>query len=564
MSHWDHSTDFLVVGSGGGGMTGAITAHDGGAEVLIIEKTDRYGGTTTMSGGVIWVPNNHLMKAAGIEDSEEEAWEYLRAVTGGEVCEQRLRSYIRHAPQMVQALENQGDVRYGAATTYMDYYPELPGAKCGGRSLDPEPFSARKLKGLVDQQRQSRQGNVLNFSVTAREGRALVNFNWQSWLLLIRRLALYYLDIPSRLRGLPDNRMTLGRSLGGQLRYAVMRRAIPLWLDTRLLQLLVSDGVVTGAVLEKDGVKLRVRARKGVLLAAGGFDHNQQMREQYHPASWRPGWSAGNPGNTGDAILAGQAVGAALEFMHCAWWTPTYRMPDGRADALIAGKSMPGSIFVDLAGQRFTNEAAPYEDVTKEQFAAHEVSAASVPCYMVFDANYRRNYPIGPIGPAKAMPDELIPADLKQMNFLRRAASLRELAELVSIDADGLEATVARFNGFAATGKDLDFGRGDSVHDRYYSDPAVTPNPNLGPLERGPYYAIEILAGDLGTKGGLKADACGRVLDEGGEAIPGLYASGNCSASVMGNSYPGAGSTIGPAMTFAWLAARHATGDAIQ
>ncbi|MCZ6829850.1 MAG: FAD-binding protein [Gammaproteobacteria bacterium] len=564
MSDWDYSTDFLVVGSGGGGMTGAITAHDRSAAVLILEKTDRYGGSTTLSGGVIWVPNNHLMKAAGIEDSEAEAWEYLHAVTAGEVCERRLRSYIRYAPEMVQTLETQGDVRYGAATTYMDYYPELPGAKRGGRSLDPEPFSARRLRGLADLQRRSKQGDVLRFSVTAREGRALVNFNWKSWLFLIKRLVLFYLDIPSRLQGRPDNRMTLGRSLGGQLRYAVMRRNIPLWLNTRLLELVVSDGAVTGAVVEKEGTKMRLQARKGVLLAAGGFDHNQQMREQYHPDSWRPGWSAGNPANTGDAILAGQAVGAAVEFMHCAWWTPTYKMPDGRADALIAGKSMPGSIFVNQAGQRFTNEAAPYEDVTKGQFEAHSGSAASVPCYMVFDATYRRKYPIGPIGPAKAMPDEMIPADLKRMNFLRRAATLRELAEQLGIDADGLEATVARVNGFAASGRDLDFGRGDSLHDRYYSDPAVSPNPNLAALAQGPFYAIEILAGDLGTKGGLKADAWGRVLDQQDQTITGLYAAGNCSGSVMGNSYPGAGSTIGPAMTFAWLAARHATGDALQ
>lgn len=545
-------------------MTGAITAFDRGAEVLVLEKTDCYGGTTTMSGGVIWVPNNHLMKAAGIDDSEAEAWEYLHAVTGGEVCAQRLRSYIRHAPEMVRALEAQGDVRYGAATTYMDYYPELPGAKPGGRSLDPEPFSARKLGAMVDFQRQSKQGNVLRFSVTAREGRALVNFNWKSWLFLIKRLASFYIDLPSRLRGRPDNRMTLGRSLGGQLRYALQRREIPLWLNTRLLELVLEQGVVTGAVVEKEGVKMRLRARKGVLLAAGGFDHNQQMRQQYHPAAWRPGWSAGNPGNTGDAILAGQAAGAALDFMHCAWWTPTYKMPDGRADALIAGKSMPGSIFVNQAGRRFTNEAAPYEDVTKAQFKAHSDATASVPCYMVFDASYRRKYPIGPIGPARAMPDELIPAALKQMKFLRCAPTLRELAQQLAIDADGLEATVARVNGFAVTGKDLDFGRGDSVHDRYYSDPAVRPNPNLAAITEGPFYAIEILAGDLGTKGGLKTDAWARVLNADDQHIGGLYAAGNTAASVMGNSYPGAGSTIGPAMTFAWLAARHATGDALQ
>jgi 3-oxosteroid 1-dehydrogenase len=309
---------------------------------------------------------------------------------------------------------------------------------------------------------------------------------------------------------------------------------------------------------------MRIQARRGVLLAAGGFDHNAEMRAQHQHPAVRSEWSAGSPDNTGDAIRAGESLGAELEFMGSAWWTPTYLNPDGRSEALIAGKSMPGSIFVNRAGKRFVNEAEPYEDLVKNQFKAHSEAEQSVPCYMVCDARFRHNYLLGPIGAGKAMPDELIPADYKKAKFLNKADSLAELAALLDIDAAGLEHTVARVNEFARTGKDLDFGRGDSLHDRYYSDPSVKPNPNLGPLTEAPFYAIQICAGDLGTKGGLKADEFGRVQRADGSCIDGLYVTGNSSGAVMGDTYPGAGSTLGPAMAFGWIAAQHATGTRLS
>ncbi len=564
MDAWDVETDLLVVGSGGGGMTAAAMAADLGGDVLLIEKTEFYGGSTAMSGGVIWVPDNHLMKLAGIDDSAEEAWQYLQAVTGGEVREGKLRAYIRQAPAMVKDLQERGIAAFGATTTYMDYYPELSGGKSGGRSLDPEPFSARKLGDTVEQQRTSRQGRVLTFSVTAREGRAFVNFGWRAVLLLAKRMFLYYLDIPSRLKKRPDNRMTLGRSLCGQLRYALLQRKVPLWLNSSLIELIEEQGKVVGARVERDDEQLRIRARRGVLLAAGGFDHNRELRSEYQHTALAFGSSAGNPANTGDGIAAGLKVGGAVEFMHCAWWTPTYRGPEGAAEALIAGKSMPGSIFVNQGGLRFTNEAAPYEDVTKAQLDAHRDDNSSVPCFMVFDARFRRSYPIGPIGPSKAMPDNMIPAALKKTNFLKRADTLEKLAEQLGVDRAGLLTTVERVNRFAQSGVDEDFGRGESLHDRYYSDPKIGPNPCLGPVEEAPFYAIEILAGDLGTKGGLKTDERARVLDAQDQAIPGLYATGNCSGSVMGNSYPGAGSTIGPSMAFGYIAAHDALGVELE
>lgn len=560
MDNWDQSVDFLIIGSGGGGMTAAVAAADRGARVLMVEKAPVYGGTTALSGGVIWVPDNHLMKNSGFYDSYEYALRYLEQVVPPEVDRERLGAFVRHAPRMLRYLEEKADVRFEAATQYMDYYPELDGGKSGGRSLDPVPFSRRKLGGLYRDQRVPPFTPMrLGFSVTAAEAHRMLDFDWKSWLLIARRVLLYWLDVPSRLRGLPDNRLTLGQALVGRLRHAVARRNVPLWLNCAARELVVEKGQIAGAIVERDGQPLRIRARRGVLLAAGGFEHNPEMRREYHRHPCDE-WSAASRDNTGDGIRMGQAVGADTEFMHCAWWSPTLRMPDGQALALINGKSFPGSIFVNSDGRRFVNEAAPYEDVVKAQFDSHHNGTSAIPCYMIFDGRFRHHYAVGTIAPAKALPDRMLPEELKRAQFLKKADSLDELAVMLDIDAGGLRETVERVNDMARDGVDRDYRRGESLHDRYYCDPKHLPNPTFGPIQEPPFYAVEIYPGDLGTKGGLRCDAFGRVLDRGGNPLPGLYATGNCSAAVMGDSYPGAGSTIAPSMTFGYLAALHACG----
>lgn len=562
MSSWDHEIDFLVIGSGGGGMTGAVIAHDCGADTLVIEKSPVYGGTTALSGGVIWVPNNHHMPGVNIPDSAEDAYTYLKVVTAGEVEETRLKAYIERAPEMLRYMEDHGSTVFEAAPQYMDYYPELEGGKPGSRSIDPAPFSRRKLGEEGDTQRAPNQGGVFNLSMTAKEAHYLLDFTWKTYVWLAKRLFQYWTDIPARLKGKQDNRMTLGRGLVGMLRYAMKRRNIDLWLNTPFKEFIKEDGRVIGVVAEKDGKAIRIKANKGVLLAAGGFAGNTEMRQQYQQAPISNEWTAANPDNTGDGISAGQSIGAATEFMHCAWWTPTYKIPSGASEALIIGKSMPGSMFVNKAGRRFVNEAAPYEDVVKGQYASQAKGIDSVPAFMVFDARFRETYPCGPIGPASAQPDSMIPK--RYEGFLKKADSLEELANILGVDAEGLVDEVAKNNRFAETGIDEDFARGSSLHDRYYSDPKITPNPNIAPIIKAPFYAFEIYPGDLGTKGGLKANEHGQVLSETGETIDGLYVTGNSSGAVMGNSYPGAGSTIGPSMAFGYMAACHAMGQIPQ
>ena len=536
-------------------MTASIVARDAGLKALVLEKTELWGGTTSTSGGVIWVPDNHLSAEVGIHDSEEEGRHYLEKAAA-DADPARRETYLRRAPEMLLYMEKHTRVVYKATPRYMDYYPEEPGAKPGGRSLDPLPCSSAPLGKELSTMRKPNYG-MQRYAATADEVHQLIELGPRAWLLMTRLALRYWLDIPYRLRGRQDRRLTLGRALAGRLRQSMLERDISLWRNTEVRELLLKDGRVTGVIAEREGRLLNIRARRGVLLAAGGFARNGEMRRRYHQGLSDPTWSAVQPGDTGDGIRMGMAAGAAVEHMHAAWWTPTYIRPDGRAEALIIGKSMPGCIFVNRAGQRFTNEAAPYEDVVRGQYAAHE-RGDSIPCFLLFDARVRRKYPTGPIPPGKVMPDVAIQGDLRE--FLTRADTLEALAEKLGISKDGLSETIRHFNEHARRGEDPAHRRGQSLHDRYYSDPKVKPNPTLAPIEKPPFYAFPIYPGDLGTKGGLRCDVRGRVLREDGTVIPGLYATGNCAAPTLGSGYPGAGSTIGPAMTFGYIAARDAAG----
>lgn len=561
----DFTTDFLVVGSGAGGMTAAVVAAELGAQSLVIEKADRYGGTTALSGGGIWIPNNDHMARAGIKDCEQDALVYLERVIGPAVNPEKIRAYVREAPAMVRFLDQRTPIRFHAAEHYADYYPELSGGKTGGRTLDPVPIQLRELGDEFQRMRwPDYLTGLMRVAITMRESHALMQFSARGYAYLLRNLARYYLDIPGRLRGLPDRRLTLGRALVASCRKAMLERDIPLWLNTAAAELLLENQRVVGVRALRDGQPIVIRARRGVLLAAGGMGQNVAMRQQYGQLPTGETFSSASPDDMGDAIRLGLDCGAALEFMECAWWTPSIRLPDGRLQALITGKSMPGSIFVDSRAQRYCNEASPYEDVTKAQWRNHRDNAPSVPSHMIFDARFRHNYMIGTLPPGRLRSDASIQRELIDTGFLKKADSLRELAALLGLDGAALERTVERHNEFARTGEDLDFGRGDSATDRYYSDPKIKPNPNLAPIARAPFYAVAVYPGDLGTKGGLKCDEYARVRDTGNRVIEGLYATGNCTGSVMGDSYPGAGSTIGPAMTFAYVAARHALASKSQ
>lgn len=555
---WDHSVDLLIVGSGAGAMAAAITAHDRGGKTLLIEKTHLYGGSSAMSGGSLWIPNNHLMAAAGVNDTPDEALTYLKHITRGAVPEEKLVRYVDTAPKMLRYLSERGHLRMQSMLTYTDYYPEAPGGKPGGRSVEPEHFDARALGDDFDRLREPALQELVvgRMSMTATEAHHLLARH-PGWIGLTSKImSRYWLDFGQRMKSKRDRCLSLGNALVGMLRRTMLDRQMPLWLETAARELVVENGRVVGLVAEQRGRTIRIRAEKGVVLAAGGFESNDAMRKQYLPNPTEASWTTANPGNTGDAIQMGLALGAGIDLMDDAWWGPTTVVPgETRARMLVIEKGLPGSIFVNKRGQRFLNEASPYNDICKAMYANHTPESPCVPAYMIFDATYRKKYPCGPFFPGSQQPDWALPRQLKETRYLKKADTLDGLAAELGIDAAGLKASVARMNDFARNGKDLDFRRGESLFDRYYGDEKVQPNPCLAALETPPYYGLVIYAGDLGTKGGLTVDASARVLRTDGSVVPGLFAIGNCSASAMGRTYPGAGGTMGPAMTFGYILA---------
>jgi len=377
--------------------------------------------------------------------------------------------------------------------------------------------------------------------------------------LTARNMARYFRDLRWRLFSKRDRCLSLGNALVGMLRRSLMDRDIALWLRSAVTELVVENGRVAGVVADRNGRSMRIRAEKAVVLAAGGFEANQAMRDQYLPKPSRAEWTSGSPGSTGDAIRMGMAIGADVDLMNEAWWGPTTVVPgEARARVLVIEKGLPGCILVNKRGQRFVNEASPYSDIVQAMYASNSADAPSVPAYMIFDAEYRRKYPFGPFLQATQQPDWMLPRAFRN-DYLAKADTLEGLAAKLGVDAKGLREGVERFNANARAGNDPDFHRGEGVFDRYYGDEKVSPNPCLAPVEKPPFYGIEAYAGEFGTKGGLKTDIRARVLDKAGKVIEGLYAIGNCSASVMGPTYPGAGGTIAPAMTFGYIAARDIT-----
>ncbi len=557
---FDHSVDLLIVGSGAGAMSAAIRAKDLGADVLLIEKTDLYGGSSAMSGGSLWIPCNHLMKQDGVvADTPEEALEYLKNITEGQVPEVKLRKYIDEAPKMLSYLHENARLNMFSMPAYADYYAETPGGKPGARACEPHRFDGRLLGDDFYKMREPAVQELImgRMSMTATEARTVLT-GGPGWIGLSLKIGLqYYLDIVGRFKGHRDRSCALGNALIGQLRLSIIDRNIPLWLESPFEEFILEGDRVVGAVVNKQGKRMRIESKRGVLLAAGGFESNDEMRKEYLPNPTKAEWTCANPGNTGEVIQKGHDLGARLGFMDGAWWGPVTVVPgEERARMLVVEKGLPRSMMVNSKGERFLNETAPYDDICKDAYRVNSPDATSVPCWFVFDATFHKKYPAGPYYPG--MP--ISKAHLRD-GYIKKADSVRELAELMGVDADGLEKTVEKMNAYARDGKDPEFGRGETTYGRYYGDATAEPNPCLGPIDTAPYYAIEIYPGDLGTRGGLDVDENARVLKEDGSTIEGLYAVGNCSAAVMGPTYPGAGGTIGPAMTFGFVVAENLFGE---
>lgn len=553
--------DVLVVGSGNGGMTAALSSNIMGAKrVLVIEKDSLYGGTSAMSGGGVWVPCNRYAKEAGSSDSFREAFSYLReTIPREDTSDIMLETYLKYSPEMVDFLHENTEVRYESLAHYPDYFSEAPGSRSGHRSMEPKPISSTVLG---EQIRYLRPPNPMiklfgRIHFTQRELHVLMG-KLPGWMLItLREVLKYALDIPSRIRGKQSRRLTMGAAGVARLRLSLLKRGIPVYLNTRLVDLLEDKGRIVGVRAERNGQALVIKARQGVILASGGYEHNQELRSQNLPSPTDNRWSSGSRSNTGDALAAAKAVGAATRLMNQAWWSNTISVPGESYPRLsIFEKSLPGNYVIDSNGRRIANESQNYMTFIKALHQKHAEGETREPYYMIFDSTHRRKYIVGPLLPGATWPDFMIPARYYSNGFLTKARTLSDLASKIGVDSDSLADTVAKVNEFSRTGNDLDFHRGDAIYDRYYSDPSVTPNPCLAPVKRPPFYAMKLDAGDFGTMGGMVINEHAQVINKQGRAIPGLYATGNCAMGIL-TTYPGPGSTLGPAMTFGYLAAKH-------
>lgn len=557
---WDREVDVLVVGTGNGALTAALCNWEMGTEdVLIIEKTDKVGGTSATSGGGIWIPVNHYAKACGADDSAEDAKKYLMGTLFGEdVPEEMIDTYIEQSPKMLKFLADRTDVIYESLEHYPDYYTNYDGAKSGHRSLEPKPIAMSELgddwKNVRWTHHMMRMFSRIHFTQVEAHTIMTQAPGWKS--LLAKMILGYVTDISWRFRTAIDRRLCTGSAGIARLYLSVKKRGIPLLFNSRMTSLIEDGGRVTGVIVQQGGKTLRIGARKGVVLGAGGFEKNQALREQYLPAPTNTQWSAGNPANEGDALLAGLSLGAKTRLMKDAWWTTTLCVPDEPTPRLaIMEKSFPGSCVVNRAGERFANESQNYMAFQKDLFATHSDTSPNAPAWQIFDARFRRNFMVGPLMTAAMKPDWQIPKSWFETGFVAKANSIHDLAEQVGIDPQGLEGTIAKMNRYAETGTDEDFHRGESAYDRYYADPNIKPNPCLASIDEGPFYAMRIEAGDFGTLGGLDTDVHGRVKLEAGGVVGGLFAVGNCSAAIL-PTYPGPGATLGPAMTMAYQSAK--------
>jgi succinate dehydrogenase/fumarate reductase flavoprotein subunit len=557
---FDHTVDVLIVGSGGGGMTAALTATARGMSALVIEKSSHFGGSTALSGGGIWVPGAPSQRREGYVPSPEGVVEYLRQITDGLVSDARIRQYVESSPKTLELLEGlSGWLEFVWKPGYADYYPELPGGSELGSTINVPPIDLRKLGD--DQQKLLAPLALAPKGIWLgpKELRSFYRIR-QSWagkgvlLKLIARMV--------RARVFGERMAAIGQSLAARLRLAMREHDIPLWLDTPMTELLTqADGSVIGARVDRAGKAQRIAARHGVILASGGFDHDLARRKELLPEVEQD-WSFGNPAAMGDGIRAGEKVGAATDLLDEAWWFPAIQWPDGRMQFMLNERMMPAQFIVNGDGKRFINEAAPYMDFGHAMIDGQRSGVTHIPCWLITDHRSFNRYVVGGHLPIPKVPFAPVPTGRKvpaawlESGVVKAATNWDEMATTIAVPAAQLRETARRFNELAHKGHDDDFNRGDSVYDNYYGDPTL-PNPNLYPLGDPPYYAFRIVLGDLGTSGGLRTDEYARVLRPDDTVVPGLYAVGNTSAAVMGRSYAGAGATIGPAMTFGFVAANH-------
>ncbi|MBV8804323.1 MAG: FAD-binding protein [Sinobacteraceae bacterium] len=542
--------DFVVVGSGGGGLAGALTAAAAGASVVVLEKTPLIGGSTAMSGGVLWIPNSQPAERAGVQDSFDEGMRYFQSVVGeaGPASSAARRTaFLEKGRAMLEFLERLG-LTFQFCDGYADYYDDRPGGKARGRVLKAAMLPSKQLGELYSQLRQF-EGWTAPVNTDEFSALTLVKRAWKGRFTALKVLARSAYERLTRQRLL-----CRGAALQGRMLLLTAQHNIPIRTGSAVVDFVTEAGRVRGVrVRTQAGEEIEVRANKGVLLDSGGFARNAEMRKRYHPQPSLPSWSASNPGDTGELIERAKALGAATDMLDEAIWIPVSLMPDGQLGGFHNPHDMakPFSIMVDQKGRRYCNEAASYMEIGQAMYRT-----GAVPSWIILDRRHRSYYSWGAAAPGMTPPEWL------KNGYMKTAGSISELARACGLDAATFGETILRFNSFAKRGVDEDFGRGARMYDRFYGDPTHGPNPGLGSIEKAPFYAVQVYPGDVGTFGGLLTNEHGAVLRPDGSQIDGLYATGNGTASVMGRTYPGAGASIAASFIFGYAGAQHAlSGD---
>lgn len=554
--------DVLVIGSGAGGMAAAVTAGTLGLDVIVAEKDAWFGGTTALSGGWLWIPCSPLAVQAGVDDTLDRARTYLRHEVGPRYVPERIEAFLRHGPAMVEFFQTRTDVRFVLGPAYPDYHPDAPGGTSGGRAICATPFDGLQLGDLLAKLRPPVREMTL-FGLKVGSGPDFAHFfrarrSPRSAWYVARRIAAHLRDVGLHGR---DVLLMNGNALAGRLATSAVKARVALRLKSAATELIVEGERVVGAIVQEPEGTTRIRARRGVVCAAGGFPQDLELRRRLYPHAPGPddhrSLAAGT--DTGDGVRMALEVGATLErdVENAGAWMPVSRVP--RRDGSIGtyphsfDRGKPGAILVTSRGQRFANESDSYHDVVARMVRILATEPGTR-FHIVCDAAFIARYGLG-----MAKPSPLPRGAHLRSGYLLRGDTIPALAAAAGIDAAGLGATVSRFNGFARAGHDADFGRGRNAYNVHQGD-AERPNPCLAPIEKAPFYAVRVLPGDVGTFAGLRTNGDAQVLATDGTPIPGLYAAGADLSSIFGGSYPGPGANLGPAMTFGYVGAMHMAG----
>ena len=555
----DREVDLLIAGAGPAGMTAALVASLEGLDVLLCEKSGQVGGTGATSAGTLWIPGNHQSQVAGFSDSAEQADAYLNALVGEGANRDLRDAYLQTGPEAIDYLCAQTDVQFIPCGTHPDYRSNMAGAAIAGRAIIPAPFDGRLLG---DDFRRVRppvpEFMLLGGMMIGKADIAPLLGRFHSLGNFIYAAKLFARYLADRLKYPRGTRIMMGNALVGRLFYALRKRKVPILFDASIADVIGGRSGVSGVRLTVGDKDMIVKTRKGVVLATGGYAHNKKFRDAFMPRPV-PAYSMSYEGNQGDGLAIGERLGAALAPERCTsgLWAPVSIVPrpdgsKGLFPHLVLDRAKPGLIAVNGAGRRFVNEACSYHDFVLAMFESHN-SVPSIPAWLIGDTAFLRIYGLGIIYPRHRNPAKFV-----RNGYVKSAPTLDALAEKIGVDAAQLRATVTRYNGFAETGIDVDFGKGETELNRFNGDAQHTPNPCIGPVATPPFYALAVWPADIAVSTGLATDADARVLTADGNPIPGLYACGNDMASVMAGSYPGPGTTLGPAIVFAYRAAMHA------